>query len=341
MDFDNQSPSAVFAGKLQRDFVVTPDKKMHLDVLGGNVIYAAVGYKVWQESPPPGILARVGEDFPKSWLDDCKKRGFDIRGVKVLPGALDLRNFYVYTSLRERAHLDPVAYFGKVGQPFPRALLGYRPNRKSLDSKVDLEDTSIRQSDIPEPYMDATAVHMCPMDYLTHSLLPAVFRQAGFTTVTLDPAESYMNPTFFSDVPSLVTGLTAFLPSEEELRSLFAGRSEDLWEMVEELASYGCEIIVVKRGVRGQYLYDAAAKKRYEITAYDSRMVDPTGVGDAFCGGFLAGFRKTFDPVEAALYGNISASLTTEGVGVFYALDALPGLAEARLDALRPNVLAL
>jgi ribokinase len=67
-------------------------------------------------------------------------------------------------------------------------------------------------------------------------------------------------------------------------------------------------------------------------------MVNPTGAGDAFCGGFLVGYRKTFDPLEAVLYGNIAASLVVEGSGPFYALAALPGLAEARLLALKEAV---
>jgi len=194
---------------------------------------------------------------------------------------------------------------------------------------------SLRQGDIPEDYMDANAAHLCPVDYLTHSLLPATFRQAGFTTVTLDPSPGYMNPTFFNDVPSILTGLTAFIPSEEELRSLFQGRSTDLWEMAEALAAYGCEFIVIKRGERGQLLYDSASKTRWEIPAYPSNLVNPTGVGDAFCGGFIIGYRKTYDPVEAVLYGNISAAIVTEGNGPLFALDVLPGLQYARLDSLR------
>jgi len=67
-------------------------------------------------------------------------------------------------------------------------------------------------------------------------------------------------------------------------------------------------------------------------------VVDPTGIGDAFCGGFLAGFRHTYDPLQAVLHGNISASMVIEGHGPFYALEALPGLAQARLEALRQSV---
>jgi ribokinase len=107
--------------------------------------------------------------------------------------------------------------------------------------------------------------------------------------------------------------------------------------MAELLASFGCEIIVIKRGERGQLLYDASSRARWEIPSYPSQLVDPTGVGDAFCGGFLAGFRKTFDPLQAVLHGNISASIIIEGRGPLYALDALPGLTQARLEALRQS----
>jgi ribokinase len=105
--------------------------------------------------------------------------------------------------------------------------------------------------------------------------------------------------------------------------------------MADALAAYGCEIIVIKRGEHGQYLLDAGAKTRWEIPAYDSRLVNPTGVGDSFCGGFLAGYRQTYDPVEAVLYGNVSAAIISEGVGPFFALDVLPELPKARLNHLR------
>jgi sugar/nucleoside kinase (ribokinase family) len=147
-----------------------------------------------------------------------------------------------------------------------------------------------------------------------------------------------MNPTFWSDIPSLVTGLTAFIPAEEDLRALFEGKSEDIWEMAEALTGYGCEHVVIKRGERGQWLYDAASKSRWEIPAYPARVANPTGVGDAFCGGFLAGYRQSYDPLEATLYGNIAASIISEGSGIFFALDVLAGLPQARLDSLRQSV---
>ena len=308
-----------------------------IDVPGGHLIYAAVGLAVWEPEPLPGLIARVGEDYPQGWLDELARRGFDTRGIHVLPEAIDVRTFAVYPDRATRLCEDPVPHFARLGMPFPKSLLGYRPPGSPLDSRTRLSPTSLRQSDIPAEYLEATAAHLCPVDYLTHTLLPAALRQAGFTTITLDPSPGTLTPTFWDDLPVLLTGLTAFLPAEDELRSFFYGRSADLWEMADALAAYNCEFVVIKCGERGQYLYDSASHSRWEIPAYPARLVDLTGAGDAFCGGFLAGYRRTFDPLQAVLYGNISASLTIEGSGPFYALEALPGLAQARLDALRQH----
>lgn len=336
---ENSPPRAIFAGQLCRDYTILPRGETLLDVPGGNLIYASTGYAVWETAPPPGLVARVGEDYPQEWLESFHRRGFDIRGVRVLPEAMDLRSFFVYTDSTTRVTDDPVSYFANLGIPFPKALLGYRrPSAAALDSRTKLNPYSLRQSDIILDYLDASAAHLCPLDFLTHSLVPAVLRQAGFTTLTLDPSSGYMNPIYWNDIPALLTGLTAFLPSEEEIRALFHGRSTDLWQMAEALAAYGCEVIVIKRGSNGQMVYDSARRLHWEIPAYPAHVVNPTGVGDAFAGGFLAGYRRAYDPLEAALLGNISASLTIEGHGPFYPLDALPGLAQARLDALRSAV---
>jgi len=147
-----------------------------------------------------------------------------------------------------------------------------------------------------------------------------------------------MNPTYWDDVPALLTGLTAFMPSEQELRSLFQGRSNDLWEMAEALSAYGCEIVVIKRGEGGQMVYVGSSRSRWEIPPYPARLVSTLGAGDAFCGGFMAGYRRAYDPLQAALYGNISASLVVDGHAPFYALDVLPGLPQARLESLRQAV---
>lgn len=332
------SPRYLIAGILRRTYCLLPDGRALLDVPGGNLLYTAAGIKLWEPETSPGLVARVGEDYPQAWIDRFERQGFDARGIRTLPDSIDLRYFVAYTGLRTRYTDDPVPHFARLQMTFPKALLGYRNPIPNLDSRTNLLPTSLRQADIPPAFLDANAAHLCPIDYLTHSMLPAILRQSEFHTITMDPSPAYMNPSFWDHVPALINGLTAFLPSEEEVRHLFQGRSEDIWEMAEALASYGCEIIVIKRGEGGQYVYDAPGRKRYEVSAYDVNIVDPEGAGDAFCGGFLAGYRKTYDPLEAALYGSISASMTIEGSDPFFALGALPGLAEARLEMLRTTI---
>ena len=65
--------------------------------------------------------------------------------------------------------------------------------------------------------------------------------------------------------------------------------------------------------------------------ARDRRVVDVTGAGDAFCGGFMIGLRQTGDPLRAVHYGLVSASLVIEGYGALYALSRGPKVAHERL----------
>jgi hypothetical protein len=328
-------PQIILAGTLRRDYLLPPAGRPLLDVPGGDLLYAAAGASVWTRDSGPGIglLGRVGEDYPREWLASFEKRGFDADGIRIVPGHLDLRAFRAYLDPATVQRNNPVAHFARLGMPYPKSLLGYQPPSDRTRPRGPAPDAP-HPADIPDAYRAALAIHLCPLDHLSAGRIVTAFRQAGVKAVTLDPSAALMAPSMLDDVRNLLHGLTAFLPAEEELRALFWGRSDDLWEMAEALAAFGCEFIVIKRGGRGQMLYDAAAKKRWEIPAYAARLTDPTGAGDSFCGGFLAGFSQTYDPLRAVLHGNVSASLTVEGSGAFHALEALPGLAQARLDSL-------
>ena len=332
-------PSFIFAGCLRRDTILPPTGRPLIDAPGGNLLYAAAGLAVWENDL--GLLGRVGEDYPHEWLKSFEKRGWDTRGIRILPEPVDLRFFLAYTDLQTAQQANPVAHFARLGLTFPKSLLGYQPAREQQDGKTETLPASPRPVDIPAVYLDARAVHLCPMDYLTHSRLVPAFQQAHMMTLSLDPGAGYMEPGQWNNIRTMLHGLTVFLPSEEELRRLFWGRTDDLWDMAEGVASFGCELVVIKRGGRGQLLYDSTSRKRWEIPAYPARLADLTGAGDSFCGGFLAGLRKTYDPLQAALQGNVSASLAVEGSGAFHVLDTLPGLPQARMDALKDVVRAV
>lgn len=326
-------PRFILAGFLQREYLLPPFGHPLLDAPGGNLLYAAGGLRVWETGI--GLLGRVGENYPHLWRRDFEARGFDARGVRVLPGSLDLRAFRAYSEKFELSGNTPVSHFARRGLTFPKALLGYQMPAAFQEDTHKPHPHAPGVGDIPKDYLDAGAAHLCPMDFTNQAQLLAAFKSGMALTLTLDPSPGYMIPKFLKDLRALLVGLTAFLPSEEELRALFWGQTNDLWEMAEALGAYGSELVLIKCGERGQLLYDASGKHRWEIPAYPARVADPTGAGDAFCGGFLAGYRKNYDPLEAALYGNVSASLKVEGSGAFYCLEVMPGLAQARLEALR------
>ncbi|HUE98167.1 MAG TPA: carbohydrate kinase family protein [Anaerolineales bacterium] len=326
-------PQFLVFGQLTREYLLPPVGPPQLDMPGGGLLYAAAGLRVWEAEI--GLVGRVGNDYPREWLNICMARGLDTSGIRILAKDMDIREFVAYTESFEASRINPVSHFARREMTFPKSLFGYQP--PDPKKKPD-EARMLIVTDIPNDYLTARAALLCPMALVTQTQLIAGMKRGSVHTFVLDPGPATMIPTARRELPALLNGVTAFLPSQEELYNLFWGETHDLWEMAEAVSIYGCEYVVIKCGARGQLLYDTNNKRRWEIPAYPARLADPTGAGDAFCGGFLAGYCKNYDPLEGVLYGNISASLKLEGSGAFYPLDVLPGLAEARLGALRDMV---
>ncbi|MEN4100079.1 MAG: hypothetical protein ROW52_09185, partial [Anaerolineaceae bacterium] len=90
----------IIAGQLRREYVITPDGKARVDVLGGNLSYAAVGAAIWEGGI--GLISRVSEDYPRAWLAEFGRWGFDCQGIRILPESIDLRSFTVFTGMETR-----------------------------------------------------------------------------------------------------------------------------------------------------------------------------------------------------------------------------------------------
>jgi sugar/nucleoside kinase (ribokinase family) len=328
-------PQFLVFGKLTREYLLPPTGPARLDMVGGSLLYAAAGLRVWESEV--GLVGRVGNDYPREWLNACIARGFDTCGIHVLQQTLDLREFLAYSESFEVTRVNPVSQFARRDMTFPKSLLGYLAPEDRRKLKLD-QGSNLIVTDIPGDYLTARAALLCPMDIVTQTQLIAGMKRGSVHTFVLDPGSDVMRPKVRRELPVLLNGVTAFLPSQEELSALYWGETRDLWEMAEAVSTYGCEYVVIKCGGRGQLLYDTNTKRKWEIPAYPARLADPTGAGDAFCGGFLAGYCKSYDPLEGVLYGNVSASLKLEGSGPFYPLDVLPGLAEARLNVLKDMV---
>lgn len=325
-------PKALFLGKLEREYLINPQNQVFIDQPGGNLLYAAAGFQLWEKKA--GLLSRVGADYPVDWLRDFERRGFDIRGVRRLKEDIDLRTFMAYSDL-EQIHYDrPISHFARLGMPFPKSLLGYERPLQSLDSRKKRAPLSLREKDLAEKYAGVQAAHLCSLDFFSHSLMPPALREKGISIMTMDAGAGYMHPDFWNELPNLLSGLSSFLIEEAELRVVFGQRSDDIWEMAEMLASFNCRAIVIKRGLRGAFLYEGDGKKRHRLPAYPSQAKDWTGASSSFSGGFLAGLQESEDFLRACAYGGATLSLASEGSGAFYVLGSLKGLAESRMISL-------
>lgn len=333
------APSCLLFGRIERETILNAKGKALIDEPGGNLLYAAAAYQVWGEVP--GLVCRVGNDFPREWEQALQAQRLDTRGIQRLDTAYDLRRFIAYSDLVTAHGENPIKHFARRALPFPKGLLGYQAPVEHLDSKRSRDVLSLRAEDVPAAFQGAAAAHLCPLDYFSHKLLPAALREQGTHTITLDAGRGYMHPDFLAEIPELVNGLTVFLTSEERLLTLFANRTQEIWKLIDTLGSFNCKAVVVHSLHRGQWLLDVDAHKRYQIPPYPARLSDVTHAGSSFCGGFIAGLQRTQDFLRATLYGNALQSLAMEGSGAAYVSDTLPGLAESRLQSLAAAVQSL
>ena len=93
----------IVAGKLQRNFILPVEGKPALDTPGGSLIFAASGLMVWDASI--GLVSRVGEDYPQEWLDEFNQRGFDCRGIRVMPQAVDAQQQLIVELASQGLHV--------------------------------------------------------------------------------------------------------------------------------------------------------------------------------------------------------------------------------------------
>lgn len=323
----------VIAGRVNRDYILPISGPAQIDVLGGNLPYAAMGLHLWGGTA--ALLGRVGSDYPLEWLMRLRTLGFDLSGIKALNHPIDSRRFMAHMDAATTHFQNPVQHFAERGLAYPSELLGYKSTATDHSSRTEPLPVSIQISDIPPDYLDASAVHICPIDYLSHLILPSVFRQGQASNITLSSTPGYMNPSFWEEIPGLLSEITAFITTETEVHNLFQGRATNLWDMAKNLASFGPEYVIIHTISLGYYLFDRERDKRWVIPDYQSKVVDPTGADDAFAGGFLVGYREFYDPLEAAVMGSIAASVVAEGSGVYYAADTMPELIKARQTALK------
>ena len=260
--------------------------------------------------------------------------GIRTQGVVRVPGWQDMRTFYAYLDLQTRDDTEPESHFARLGIPFPDDLQGYVHSTPGHDSQ-DYMPLSPRPDDMPQSYLEVNAVNLSPLDLPSHRALSPALAERGIR-VHLDPGERYMKPALQDEVFSLLRWVAVFLPSEQEVESMLGNLGP--WQAACRFAEAGPGVVVIKAGSKGSLVYDRGSRRRWRIPAYPAHLVDVTGYGDAYCGGFMVGHDETQDPVLAGCYGAVSASFVLEGFGALYALRYARHQAEARLAELRERV---
>ncbi len=330
------APRIVAVGGMRIDYLITQKGQAKNGLMGGNALFSAAGAALWSESV--GICAKIGQNYPEEWIHELKNHGLDLSGVINLPGNQDHRTFYAYTSAGTRVDNDPAFHYRTIGQLAPEALEGYIDSTPGQDDPDDFEPLSIRPSDWPHAYNTVSGVHLAPLPLSSHLRLPELLRQQDVRLITLDPGERYMVPTNLDQIKNLLPLIDLFLPSKQEVISLL-GPDVDMESAAFKFIDWGVKAVLIKGGSHGLLLLDRDAKKARMFEPFheeaDERVIDVTGAGDAFCGGFLAGLLRTDHLHTAVLYGLVSSSMVLEGHGALFSLSLDRDKAYARLAYLQ------
>jgi sugar/nucleoside kinase (ribokinase family) len=324
----------VICGPLRAEYFILPDRKSHPKVLGGPALYAAAGAKIWTPQEV-GLLSRVGDDFSDEDIRNICVQGINRDGIHFVSGKRFPASFYCYENYHPRADWDPVKYYSKNQLPFPMDLKEYSSPSLGEDSATHFSDCAIRKEDIPFSYRQARAVYLAPCHYLSQLTLTAEFRQYNTGTIILSPSERLASPVFLDLLRKLLLGVDIFFCRDEWLTSILDGKYQDPREMSVYISRMGPKIVLLQQKYTGVTMYESDSHAYRFIPFYSVEIKNPYGIGDAFCGGFLWGWKTTYDPVESSLYGCVSASLAMERIGALSMFSRSPGLEEARLMSLR------
>lgn len=108
---------------------------------------------------------------------------------------------------------------------------------------------------------------------------------------------------------------------------------EDWEAAARTFAGWGPGLVVVKLGAEGCLVHDRPGGRTFRVPAHPAAVVDTTGAGDSFCGGFLAArLGMGLDVEAAARAGAVAASFAVEGRGAEPMFGATAAEARRRLE---------
>jgi sugar/nucleoside kinase (ribokinase family) len=290
-------------GNLLVEDVLLPDGGRAVGRLGGDALYAAIGARAFADDVE--LVARLGQRFPPELVRALEEADYT---AGLIPCEYPTVRLWVEWGVeggsRFTFHEDAGTY----------------------------EQATPTPEEIPQQLADRLdAVHLAPVPF---EQMEALLRWARpkARVLTVDPHYQHVGdaePEWRRVLPLV----DAFLPSRDEASALLGG-----WpgpeDAVRALSELGAPVVCVKLGAEGSVAFRSADGELVAMQAASADPVDPTGCGDAFCGGFLVGLAETGDLRTALAHGAVSAAFVAEDHGAAHALEIDRAEAKRRLAAL-------
>lgn len=286
--------SLVIVGSLAFDTIETPETRKDR-IVGGSCAYSVLAASYFTQ---PKMVAVVGSDFPSEVIELFRKRGVDTRGLKIEDG----RTFH---------------WEGRYGDD---------PNQRTT-IKTELNVFENFEPVLPEDYRTSEIVFLGNLDPDIQKDIH--IQLEGPELVAMDTINLWIN-TKPDSLLSVLDNSDLFFANDEEVK-MIAGE-KNLITAGKKLLERGPSLMIIKKGEHGVLLLGRDFV--FAAPAFPcEKVVDPTGAGDSFGGGFLGYLDKvrSFDQAslrKAAVYGSVMASFTIESFG----LDSLQSLTQEKID---------
>ncbi|MCY0148595.1 carbohydrate kinase family protein [Hoeflea sp. G2-23] len=328
----------ICCGSLTLDNVLTADGRALPQSWGGNVLYSAAAARLWHDNV--GIVSRIGHDYPAEVAERFVERGIDVSGLVPVDAPHGMNVAFSYRPDGSRVRKFPSEAVDLIPEADRARFIDYTTFGTEHRFATWMAFAP-EGSDIPVSWRDrGLGLHCAAMPVERHISIARAMRPArkSGAWIQVDSPwydERDLTRDYSADLFALIDAL---LPSEADLE-IVAG-SGSLAHQIDGMLASGLKRVVVKRGGEGCTLHTRGETDSH-IPIYPSQVIDLTGAGDAFCGGFLAGMIMTGNPVEASHYGTVSASFAIEGVGISRLLKTTADEAQQRLAQYRDSIKVL
>jgi sugar/nucleoside kinase (ribokinase family) len=274
--------SLVVVGSIAFDAVKTPFGERER-MLGGSAVHFSLAASFFDEVR---VVGPVGDDFGEEELDVLRGRGVITDDIERVDGGLTFfwRGHYEYDL--NTAHTDDTQ-LGVFGD--------FAPKLSEESRQADVLFLANIQPDLQREVREQCRARLVGLDSMN---------------LWIDTARDSLVRT--------IEGVDMVLMNDAELRMLTA--QPNLVKAAREVMAMGPRTVVAKQGEYGAALY--TEEGFFALPAYPlETVVDPTGAGDSFAGGFLGYLAsQEGDPDEPGLrramtYGSVLASFNVEEFG--------------------------